>query len=97
VIKQIPIEVGAKYELPLVSVLLVTYNQEPYIRRAIEGVLTQITDFPIELVIGEDASIDNTRQICEEYAAEFPEKIRLLPKRDNLGLNKKVPANIRSV
>ena len=72
---------------PLVSVLLVTYNQEAYVRRAIEGVLTQVTDFPVELVIGEDASIDNTRQICEEYAAIFPEKIRLLPERENLGLN----------
>lgn len=73
---------------PLVSVLLVTYNQELFVRRAIEGVLTQVTDFPVELVIGEDASIDNTRQICEEYAAKFPEKIRLLPKQENLGLNR---------
>lgn len=72
---------------PLVSVLLVTYNQEAFIRRAIEGVLIQVTAFPVELVIGEDASIDNTRQICEEYAAKFPQKIRLLSGRENLGLN----------
>ena len=73
--------------LPLLSVGLVTYNQEQFIGQCIEGVLTQITTFPFELVIGEDASMDNTRQICEEYAARFPEKIRLLPKRENLGLN----------
>ena len=39
---------------PLVSVKMITYNHAPYIEDAIEGVLIQQTDFPIELVIGED-------------------------------------------
>lgn len=71
----------------LVSVLLVTYNQEPFIRKAIEGVLSQVTAFPVELVIGEDASVDGTRRICEEYALRYSGKVTLLPARKNIGLN----------
>lgn len=46
---------------PPVSVHMITFNHEPYIAQAIEGVLMQKTDFPIELVIGEDCSTDRTR------------------------------------
>lgn len=73
--------------IPLVSVLLVTYNHEQYIRKTIEGVMMQQTNFPFELVIGEDASIDQTRAICEEYQRLYPEHIILLPSSSNLGLN----------
>lgn len=54
-------------DIPMVSVCMITYNHEAYIAQAIEGVLTQKTNFPIELIIGEDCSTDNTREICIEY------------------------------
>ena len=60
---------------PLVSVCMITYNHEKYIRDAIEGVLIQKTNFPIELIIGEDCSTDNTRKIVKEYEAKYPEII----------------------
>lgn len=60
------------------SVCMITYNHELYISQAIEGVMMQQTSFLIELIIGEDCSTDNTRKICQEYKAKFPEKIRLL-------------------
>lgn len=63
---------------PVVSVYMITYNHEPYIRQAIEGVVCQKTDFEFELVIGEDCSQDKTREICFEYQKKFPEKIRVL-------------------
>ena len=56
---------------------MITYNHEPYIRRAIEGVLMQKANFRFELCIGEDASSDNTRSICQEYAERHPDVIRL--------------------
>ncbi len=52
---------------PLVSVKMITYNHEPYITQAIEGVLMQKTDFPFELVIGEDCSTDGTRERVLAY------------------------------
>lgn len=63
---------------PLVTVQMITYNQEAYIRQAIEGVIAQETDFEYELVIGEDCSPDRTREICFEYQKKYPDKIRVL-------------------
>ena len=45
-------------ENPLVSVVMITYNHEKFIAQAIEGVLMQETDFPVEIVVGEDCSGD---------------------------------------
>ena len=72
-------------EKPLVSVCMITYNHGPYIREAIEGVLRQKCSFAFELVIGEDGSGDNTREICSGYASAHPE-IRLLPPEANMGM-----------
>jgi glycosyltransferase involved in cell wall biosynthesis len=70
----------------ILSVCMVTYNHEPFIKQAIEGVLMQKINFPIELVIGEDCSTDSTRGICEEYAQKHKEIIRFLPSEKNLGM-----------
>lgn len=69
-----------------VSVAMITYNHEPYIEQAIEGIINQKTTFKIELVIGEDCSDDRTRSICEEYAQKYPDVVRLLPSIVNLGV-----------
>lgn len=69
---------------PVVSVHMVTYNHEPYIRQAIEGVIMQKTDFEFELVIGEDCSQDKTREICFEYQRKYPDKIRVLWWHENV-------------
>ena len=69
---------------PVVSVHMITYNQEPYIRQAIEGVMMQKTDFEFELVIGEDCSQDKTREICFEYQKKYPDKIRVLWWHENV-------------
>lgn len=71
---------------PLVSVCMIAYNVEPYIGQSIEGVLSQKTNFPFELVIGEDCSRDGTRAICEAYAGKYPGIIRLLPSDVNHGM-----------
>ena len=63
---------------------MLTYNQEQFIAQAIGSILNQDTNFNYQLVIGEDCSEDNTRAICEEYAVQFPKKIKLLP---DLGKN----------
>ena len=71
-----------------VSIFMLTYNQEDFIGQTIESVLAQKTNFNYQLVIGEDLSSDSTRGICEKYAMEFPEKIKLLPSFERLGLIK---------
>jgi len=68
---------------PVVSVHMITYNHEPYIRQAIEGVMMQQADFEFELVIGEDCSTDRTREICFEYQKRHPDKVRVLWSQEN--------------
>lgn len=70
---------------PLVSVCCITYNHERYIAQAIEGFLMQKTNFPYEVVIGEDCSTDTTRETVYEYAAKHPQAIRVVTSERNVG------------
>jgi glycosyltransferase involved in cell wall biosynthesis len=70
----------------VVSVCMITYNQENYIQKAIDGVLMQNTEFEIELIIGEDCSTDKTRIICAEYQKQFPQIIKLKTYQKNIGM-----------
>ena len=63
---------------PKVSVLITTYNQEHLITQTVDSVLMQVTDFDYEIVIGEDASTDRTREVVVELAQQHPDKIRVL-------------------
>jgi glycosyltransferase involved in cell wall biosynthesis len=65
---------------------MITYNQESYIEKAIESVLMQKTNFPIELVIGEDCSTDRTREICMQYRENHPDIIKLRLPEKNMGM-----------
>lgn len=69
-----------------VSIIVLTYNQERTIRRTIDSILAQKTNFSFEIIIGEDCSSDGTRAICEQYVAKHPDIIRLMPSMPNKGL-----------
>jgi glycosyltransferase involved in cell wall biosynthesis len=73
---------------PLISVNMITYNHAPYIAQAIEGVLQQETNFPFELVIGEDCSTDGTREIVFDYQKKHPDVIRVIAWDKNVGASK---------
>jgi glycosyltransferase involved in cell wall biosynthesis len=62
---------------PLVSVWIPTYQHGAFIRECLDGVLMQVTSFPVEIIVGEDESTDGTREICIEYAKQHPDRIRL--------------------
>nr|MBA3706460.1 glycosyltransferase [Bacteroidota bacterium] len=62
------------------------YNIEKFLPEAIESVLSQKTNFKVEMVIGEDCSTDNTRQIALDYQKKYPEIIRVLLPEKNLGI-----------
>ena len=59
---------------PVVSVCVVTYNHKHFIEQCIDGILNQKTNFPFELIIGEDDSKDGTRELCINYAEKYPDK-----------------------
>lgn len=70
---------------PIVSVIMLSYNHGSVIRNAIDSVLMQKTDFPFELLIGDDASKDNSPEILKDYADRYPDIIRLVQRTENIG------------
>lgn len=60
-----------------VSVCMITYNHEQYIGEAIEGVLMQNTNFPIEFIIANDASTDDTGGIIQNRINNLPQNIQV--------------------
>jgi glycosyltransferase involved in cell wall biosynthesis len=69
---------------PMVSVLVTTYQHSKFIRECLDGILMQKTDYPYEIIIGEDESTDGTREICKEYAERHQDKIRLFLRDQNI-------------
>ncbi len=75
---------------PKVSVCLIVYNHEKFLKQALDGILCQKTTFDYELIIGEDCSTDSSREICLEYQKKYPKTIKLLLPKFNLGPQKNV-------
>ena len=74
---------------PLVSIIFISYNQQPYVRAALRSALKQ--DYPnLEIVVGDDGSTDGTREIIEEELARCSgaAKVRLFPRTANMGLKR---------
>lgn len=72
---------------PLVSVAIVTYNQKEFLIEAIESVLKQDYD-NIEIVVGDDCSIDGSQNLLLEYQLKYPEKFILKFSQKNEGITK---------
>lgn len=70
---------------PLVSVIVTTYNHEPYLANALEAILSQECDFGVEIIVGEDCSRDNTLGVCKSFADLYPDKISLITSTENVG------------
>lgn len=70
---------------PFLAIWMVTYNQELFIQKAVESVMMQKTNFNFKLYIGEDSSIDNTREICIKLKEKYPDKIELFLNKTNIG------------
>lgn len=68
------------------EIVMATYNGEKFVAKQIQSLLDQTwTDF--SLLIGDDASTDNTPTIIVEFAKKYPDKITFIPFKDNVGAN----------
>lgn len=75
------------HDIPIVvSVIVLTYNQQGTIAQTLDSILSQKTDFPFEIIIGEDCSSDNTLSICRQYQKVHPDIIRLIHNETNKGV-----------
>lgn len=73
-------------EAPKVSVVVLAYNHEKSIARALDSILSQKIDFPYEIIIGDDASTDRTEEICRDYEKRYPHIIRYVRNERNKGV-----------
>lgn len=71
-------------EKPLVSVVCVAYNHERYILDALEGIASQVTSFPFEVIIHDDASTDGTQRLVEEYLESNGLKAKTVFQKTNI-------------
>ncbi|MDQ0013660.1 glycosyltransferase involved in cell wall biosynthesis [Variovorax boronicumulans] len=71
--------------VPKVSVCIVTYNQEKYIRQCLQSILDQEISFDLEIIVADDCSSDGTRDILMEYLLRYPEIIKLHLHTANIG------------
>ncbi len=69
----------------LLSIIVITYNQEQYIKQTIESIINQKTEYKYELLIGDDCSKDSTREILNDYAQKYPDIIKPIYNEKNLG------------
>lgn len=66
-----------------VSICLLTYNHKKYIKKAIDSILNQKTNFKYEIIIRDDASSDGTTDIIKKYHKKYPETIKLVLNKEN--------------
>ncbi|MCQ2340684.1 MAG: glycosyltransferase [Paludibacteraceae bacterium] len=68
---------------PLVSIVCIAYNHEPYIRECLESFVTQKVNFPIEILVNDDCSKDNTALIIREYEQKYPDLFKCVYQNEN--------------
>lgn len=71
--------------MPFVSIMLITYNHEPYLRQALDSILMQNRNFSIEINVIDDASTDGTQTIAREYSERFPDIVNCYFNPRNVG------------
>lgn len=69
---------------PMVTIFCLAYNHEKYIRKTLEGFLSQKTDFPFEVLVNDDCSTDGTAAIIREYEMRYPDIIHPVYQERNL-------------
>lgn len=67
----------------VVSVCCITYNQQKYIKKCLDSILMQKTNFQYEIIIYDDASTDETPKILKDYKNRFGDRIKLVLQQKN--------------
>ena len=76
-----------------VSIVCNVFNHGKYIRDALEGFVSQKTDFPFEVLVHDDASTDNSQDIIREYEQKYPELIKPIYQSENQ-YSQKIPITL---
>ena len=70
---------------PVVSTIVITYNQERYVAQALQSIIDQVTDFRHEIIVADDSSQDDTQNIISRFAEKYPDVIKPILRNKNIG------------
>jgi glycosyltransferase involved in cell wall biosynthesis len=73
---------------PVVSVAITAFNSANWLPRALDSVLAQRTNFPIEIVVGDDCSQDTTVEVARSYRERHPNVVTVLERNKNVGIQR---------
>lgn len=68
-----------------VTIITTTYNQEKYIKQSLDSFIMQETNFSFQILVSDDCSTDNTREIINSYKIKYPDIIKPIFNDKNLG------------
>ena len=78
-----------------VSVVCITYNHKNFLRRCLDNIICQKTDFKFEVLVHDDCSTDGTTDIVREYAQKYPDLIVPIYEQENqYSKGVKITANV---
>lgn len=69
-----------------VSVLCCTYNHEKFIDKTLKAIVNQKVDFPFEVIVADDCSLDRTQEIIRDYYKKYPNLIKPILRKKNVGI-----------
>ena len=69
----------------LVTIVTVTYNHEEYLEKCLSSLVSQVTDFRYQILVGDDCSTDGTTEIVRKFAKEYPDRIVPIIREKNVG------------
>lgn len=72
---------------PILTIAIPTYNRVDKLKKCIELVMKEIQDRPIEVMVSDNASTDNTQQVMEEIQKEYPQ-IMYYRNKENVGADR---------
>ncbi len=67
------------------SVIVPAFNMSRYLAQCLDSILTQEVNFKYQILIGEDSSTDNTKDIAAQYQEKYPDLINVVYNVKNLG------------
>jgi len=80
----------------VVSVAITCFNSEKWLGRALDSVLVQETEFPVEIVIADDCSIDAKVAVAKSYQDKYPHIVRVWRDKRTLGHSGTITAHSKS-
>jgi cellulose synthase/poly-beta-1,6-N-acetylglucosamine synthase-like glycosyltransferase len=84
--KQVSFSFDKCTELPKISIIVPTKNEETVIRRCLNGILS--IDYPknkMQIIVVDGKSDDNTCKICSEFSEKYPENIKVISEKTAKG------------